>query len=218
MRDIDATIISQYEHSPRLLALIRAFNRLIDPEPQIAAFYALAVDPDTAKDWGLDCWGRIVAIERKIELTGDDSAFGFIGSGLNPFNQGVFYTDNVTNTYVLSNDAFRLLIYCKAASNITDGSLRDLNAIMARLFDGRGRVMVLHTGAMVIRYVFEFELKPYERALLLRDDVPPKPAGVGYEVLEIPYPAFGFAGSGLHPFNQGTFAQGVRHAYTDQAG
>ena len=68
--------------------------------------------------------------------------------------------------------------------------------------------MVLHVGTMHIRYLVEFRLLPYQRALILRDDVPPKPAGVGYDIFEVPYPAFGFAGSGLHPFNQGTFVPG----------
>ena len=94
----------------------------------------------------------------------------------------------------------------KAASNITDGSLLDLNKIVHWLFSDRGHIAVVHVGTMKIRYVIGFKLQPYERALLLRDDVPPKPAGVGYDVYQvIPKHTWGFAGSGGRNFNNGVF-------------
>ena len=208
MRDITRTIITQYQHSPRLLSLIRSFHDRIDPAPATRDFYAKVFDPATAEGRGLNAWGVIVAMGRTQELKGTSATFGFAGSELHPFNQGTFYNAEATETYTLADNAYRLLIWCKAASNLTDGSLRDLNRILSMLFADQGRAMVLHSGTMMIRYVFEFRLQPFQRALLLRDDVPPKPAGVGYEVFEVPYPAFGFAGSGFHPFNQGTFVPG----------
>lgn len=209
------TIISQYDNSPRLLGVVAGENSVIDPAVDIRAFYNEVFNPFTASGWGLDCWGRIVGIDRLITLQGSVKAFGFQGSGLQPFNQAPFYSPNVTSNYRLGDNAYRDLIFLKAAINISNGSLADINRIMAQLFKNRGKAWVIHTGTMQIRFGFDFNLLPYERALLAREDVPPKPAGVGFDVYEIPKAKrFGFRGSGLQPFGQGTFAGRPQHAYT----
>lgn len=216
MRDWRQTIISQYDNSPRLLALLAGENRAIDPAVDIQAFYDAVFDPRTAVGWGLDCWGQIVGIGRHIELEGTDAAFGFDGSELQPFGQGTFWSEDATSYYRLTDEAYRQLIFLKAAINITDGSLASLNRIMDMMFGERGTVCVLHVGTMRIRFFFDFYLQPFERALIARDDVPPKPAGVGFDVYEIRRAdTFGFQGSGLQPFNQGNFATGgPRDAYS----
>lgn len=214
MLNVDETILSQYVNSPRIVALIRKMNAGIDPAHTIETFYRKVFDVATAEGWGLDCWGKIVGIGRVMTLHGDEGTFGFVGSELQPFNQGTFYGPRLTSTYTLADNAYRELIMLKAASNITDCSLPSLNRLMAKLYADRGKAYVIEVGTMKIRYVFEFFLQPYERALMRREDVPPKPAGVGYETLELdPATTFGFAGSDLQPFNQGTFSSGVNDAY-----
>ena len=201
------TVISQYAKSPRLLQLLQLLEWAIDPYLDISFFLREVFDPRTAVGWGLDCWGQIVGISRQIELQGDDTVFGFDGSQLQPFNQGPFYSVSATAYYKLTDEAFRKLIFFKAAINITDGTLRSLNDIMNRIFGDRGTVCVLHVATMKIRFFFDFYLLPYERALIQREDVPPKPTGVGFDLYEAPRAeTFGFAGSDLQPFNQGTFA------------
>ena len=201
------TILSQYDNSERLLALVAAMNAAIDPAADIAAFHAAVFDPETAFGWGLDVWGRIVAIPRTLEVEATNiRPFGFAGSDLSNFGHGPFAYESKSNTFVLQDNAYRLLIWMKAASNVTDGSLPDLNRIVHRLFSERGHIAVVHVGTMKIRYVIGFRLQPYERALLLRDDVPPKPAGVGYDLYQvIPKHNWGFAGSGGKNFNHGVF-------------
>ncbi len=205
MKNWRATILSQYDNSPRMLALVEGFNALMDPAADIDAFYEQVFDPRTAIGWGLDAWGRIVAVNRAVTLEGVPDAFGFDGSGLVPFGQGPFWNANATSTYVLADDAFRLLIFLKAAINITDGTLASLNAILHQFFAERGPVMALHVGTMHMRLVFRFSLKTYERAILSKADMTPIPAGVGYELYDVPRATFGFAGSGLMPFGQGAF-------------
>ena len=203
------TIISQYDNSPRLLALLAGENGAIDPAVDIQAFYDAVFDPRTAVGWGLDCWGQIVGIGRHIELEGTDAAFGFDGSELQPFDQGTFWRKDATSYYRLTDEAYRQLIFFKAAINITDGSLASLNRIMDIMFGERGTVCVLHVGTMRIRFYFDFYLRPFERALIAREDVPPKPAGVGFDLYEVNRAeTFGFDGSGLQPFDQGNFAPG----------
>lgn len=204
------TILSQYANSPRLLALIAAFDARVDPEADIDAFYREVFDPRQARRWGLDVWGRIVDIARTIALEHSDVAFGFQGSGLHPFGQAPFYSDQAGSSFSLQDEAYRKLIFFKAGINISDGSMRSLNRIVHTMFADRGRAMAIHVGTMKIRFFFDFYLMPYEAALVRREDVPPKPAGVGFDVYQVKRSeTFGFAGSGLQPFGCGNFVKGV---------
>lgn len=201
------TVISQYEHSWALRMLLQGEEYAINPAWEIADFWAKVFHPRTCIGWGLDIWARIVGCNRTLQLRGiDEEFFGFLYSGLHPFNQAPFYDPTATTAYTLSDVNLRKLIFMKAAINITDGTLASLNRIMQEFFADRGQCMVLHVGTMKIRFLFYFELTKEERAMLLRDDVPPVPAGVGYDLMTLnPDEVFGFYGSGLQPFGQGVF-------------
>ena len=98
------------------------------------------------------------------------------------------------------------MLIAKAMTNISDSSIVSINAVLAYLFSGRGRVYAQDTGDMQIRYVFSFKLTSEDRALINAGEIIPRPAGVLVKVLQnIPASTFGFRGSGLMPFNQGTF-------------
>ena len=100
------TILSQYDNSERLLALIESMNAAIAPTADIAAFYESVFDPETAFGWGLDVWGRIVAIPRTLEVEATDiKPFGFTGSNLSNFGHGPFTYKSVSNTFVLQDKA-----------------------------------------------------------------------------------------------------------------
>ena len=136
-------------------------NAVIEPTADIAAFYESVFDPETAFGWGLDVWGRIVAIPRTLEVEATDiKPFGFSGSNLSNFGHGPFAYESKSNTFILQDNAYHLLIWMKAASNITDGSLLDLNKIVHWLFSDRGHIAVVHVGTMKIRYVIGFKLQP----------------------------------------------------------
>lgn len=212
--DLNATILSQYANSPAIMALIRGMNKMIDPAADIEKFLREVWDISTATTWGLDNWGRILGISRLLEIQGDDPTFGFMGSTLQPFGRGTFTRPGATSIYSLADEAYRALLMLKAAANVSNCSVPSLNSIIQNMLAGRGPCYVLEVGAMQIRYVFEFILTPYERALMRNQNVPPKPAGVGYEVLEVDIPnTFGFSGSGLQPFNNAPFNGGPVHAY-----
>ena len=209
MINVGRTIISQYANSPRIVALIENANQYIDPRADLDNFYNIVWNVNTAKGFGLDIWGRIVGIDRLLEINDPGDTFGFLGSGLTPFNQGTFGIHQAKTSYLLADDAYRTLILLKALVNISASDMPTLNSILTSMFSKRGRCYILEVGVMRIRYVFEYTLTPYERALFLKDGITPRPAGVGYETYEIETSStFGFAGSGLQPFNQGTFAPG----------
>lgn len=210
MDNYGLTILSQYGDSPIIKSLIESFNDALDPSVDIDLFYNEVFNITTAKTYGLDIWGRILGIGRYFEVVDDRLFFGLLGSRLQPFNQAPFYDEGVTNTYRLGDDAYRQLLLLKAMANVSDTSIPSLNRILNQFYQNRGRAYIIESGLMKIRYVFEFLLQPFERALMRRVDIPPKPAGVGFEVLEVPpKDTFGFFGSNLQPFNQGVFNVGV---------
>ena len=62
--DIAETVQSQYATSKRMRAVIDAFWQAINPKSDIDLLYRKLVNPRTAEGYGLDVWGRIVAIGR----------------------------------------------------------------------------------------------------------------------------------------------------------
>lgn len=201
------TIQSQYGASPHILGIIEAAAKRIDPNPVIQDFYEKVFDPRTAQGFGLDIWGRIVGASRDMAVE-NENFFGFFGSLLNPFNQAPFYIEGDTNRYRLTDEAFRDLIFLKAAANIGDATLPSIKEILSTLFNSP--VLVMNIAEMKVRIVFQFYLTPYQRALLREYGVMNLGGGVGFEYYQIdPEHTFGFHGSGLQSFNHGVF-----NAYT----
>src|SRR6266550_5302096 len=143
MRDFDKTIISQYSNSAVLTQLLTNLNTYIDPDANLEAFYSLIWNVDTAEKYGLDVWGRIVGINRTLQVAAG-SYFGFQEAlDRTGFNQSPFYNGQPTTTnFDLSDEAFRRLIFAKAAQNITDSSIPAINQILRNLFPGRGNCYV----------------------------------------------------------------------------
>lgn len=213
MKYPEDSVQSQYAASPIIRELVDRINAQVDPAVDIQLFYDKIFNIHTAEGWGLDNWGRILAIGRLLNVEPDDF-FGFNGSLLQPFDQQVFYYSGVTNNYRLEDAPYRQLLLYKAAANIAASDLATLNYLLNQVFGGRG-AYILESGVMSIRYYFEFILTPYERALMRLDFIPPRPAGVGYEWIEAPpRETFGFNGSGLQPFNQATFNRGPFYPVT----
>jgi len=198
--------MKQYDQSPRLTALLDNMRQYLTVP--VDDFYDIVWNIDTAQGFGLDIWGRIVGVERYISVPGDDY-FGF-QTGANdwePFNQAPFYSGSpASNTYRLSDDAFRLLILTKAFANITETTAPKFNALLQILFAGRGRCYVNDLGDMQMRYTFEFALEPWEFVVITNGAVMPRPAGVKCQLLAVAKPVFGFAemGEDASPFNVGT--------------
>lgn len=139
------TILAQYANSPRLLALISTFSQAASSDEARQTFLDRVWDPATASGWGLDVWGRIVGIGRVVpvrrpQYVGFDEADNGTGS-VRPFNYGIWYHGvTVTDNERLSDDAYRQAILAKAAANISNGSIADINRILMLLFGDRGRI------------------------------------------------------------------------------
>lgn len=191
--DFNETVISQYANSPTIRQLIESMDGYINPETNFEEFYNYVWNVDTAQGFGLDIWGRIVGIDRFINVPADTPNPGYF-----PFTPG---------TYRMTDMEYRTVILIKALANITNSTAASLNQLLSKLFAGRGRCYVRDTGSMTMAYTFEFWLKPFEYAIISQSVASPRPAAVLATIFQVDVPnTFGFAESlQLQPFDQGTF-------------
>lgn len=212
MINVERTIISQYGNSATITQLIRNMNEYLDPRADFNTFYNFVWNVETAQGFGLDIWGRIVVIDRALQIPEISDNFGFQTgtSDFKPFEEAPFYIpgNDSTQTYLLSDDAYRQLILVKALANISATTPRAINQLLQNMFSGRGRCYVNDLGGMTMRWTFEFYLEPFELAILLNSGALPRPAGVKAYVLQVASPIFGFVEAGAEssaPFGQGVF-------------
>jgi len=142
--DVWSTVISQYANSPILTTLISNLADYIDQTQNFDAFYDYIMNVATAQGYGLDVWGRIVGVNRILQVNvGNWFGFNEASPGSFTFGQGSFYSGApLTSNYSLSDEVYRTLIYAKAAANITDGSIPSINRILMTLFPNRGNAYV----------------------------------------------------------------------------
>jgi len=74
------TVISQYANSDTLVALIQSFAGAVDQTQNFDAFYDNVWNLDTAVGYGLDVWGRIVGVNRVLQVA-NVQFFGFAEAG-----------------------------------------------------------------------------------------------------------------------------------------
>lgn len=207
--DIWETVQSQYANSPIITTLLTDFASWMDQTENFDNFFDLIFNVDTAIGYGLDVWGRIVGVNRILKITQPGSYFGFEEAGdAAGFNQASFYAGApLTTNYILTDEAYRLLILTKAMANISQCSIPVLNQMLMTLFPHRGNAYVTEgfefgpyfgfeesgdamgfnqapfysgqqVNRMVMTYTFDFSLSPVERAIVESSGVLPKPTGV----------------------------------------
>ena len=201
----DETILSQYSASPHILQLTHDFALRIDPAPDIDVFFKNVFDIDTAVGWGLDNWGRILALPREV-IVGADEWFGYYGSQLQPWNQAPFFNpDQTVDSYKMSDEMYRKALYYKAAANISTSSAYDLNRNLTKIFPDSFHHVVDNCD-MSIRAVFNDFLRATDLAILSTYGQYNRGAGVEWTFWSIdPLTTFGFDGSDLQPFDEGVF-------------
>lgn len=194
MIDVEKTIISQFANSPTIVQLIQNMNEYIDPRTDFDNFYNFVWNVDTAQYFGLDIWGRIVDVRRTLTIpaaeTWDYFGFATPDDDWQPFNQSPFYSraaaGGATETFILTDTAYRKLILVKALCNISATSYPAINQILQNLFSDRGRCYALPAGTMALDYCFEFDLEAYEYAIMTQSNAVPRPSGVMINIVS-PY-------------------------------
>ncbi|EAA0619001.1 TPA: DUF2612 domain-containing protein [Shigella flexneri] len=84
MQNVAATVLAQYAASPRLNALINSFNAALSPDSFISDFYGLIWNIDTAEKYGLDVWGKIVGVSRRLTVKDDFNYLASASPGWTP--------------------------------------------------------------------------------------------------------------------------------------
>jgi hypothetical protein len=173
-------IVSQYANSQAIDDLLLSFNSAMDQTENIESIFDLIWNIATAQGYGLDVLGRILNIKRTIPIGGSTSYLGFNEAGsFTGFGQGILYSGGtVTTNFTLVDQDYRTLLYAKAASNITDGSIPSVNQILLTLFPGRGACFVADGLNMSITYTFNFTLSAVELAIVQFSGVLPTASGV----------------------------------------
>jgi hypothetical protein len=210
------TVISQYNQSPTIQTLLYAINQWIDPKQDLEDFYNFIWNVDTARGYGLDVWGRIVAVGRVLKIQTTDPYWGFNEATVQsawPFNTswvaptaaqggGIFYSNQpLTANYVLNDEGYRTLILAKAMFNITNGSIPSINQILINLFASQGRAYVVDNQDMSISYIFEFQPTPVTAAIISQSGVIPRPTGVSV--------TYSFNPSTAAPYHVGSVIGGI---------
>lgn len=190
--ELQPYLLTQYSASPTIFQLLKDFRDNIDPQADIELFLQKMVDIDTAEGVGLDVLGNIVNIGRTIEIE--------------------------TGTVTLADSDYRRLLKYKMLANITDASMATLNKMLGLLFEditiSAHNILIPamngdeHYNSYPMHVIFSLEgnLSELDAALFAAGGTLCLGAGVGWELAAVnPQEVFGFAGSGLQPFNQGIF-------------
>ncbi|KMK23087.1 hypothetical protein ABW11_20980 [Pluralibacter gergoviae] len=193
MENIAETILTQYAASPRLLSLIGSFNEAVSPDKQLNDFYDLIWNIDTAETYGLNIWGKIVNVSRRLTVNDDFNYLGFSEALIDvptltdpkPFDQAPFYSGkSITGTVELSDPMYRKLIMMKAMANVTDCTIPNINRMLVYMFGDSGRAYIRNDGGMMMSYVFEFPLSTAELGIVQSSDALPYPPGVTVQIIQ----------------------------------
>jgi len=198
MINVERTIISQYQKSPRLVALVKDIDQFLDPRADIEAFLTNIMDVETADTYGLDCLGKIANVGRLLKIPTDIPPVGFYIDGMGtqpymPMSYGTFSISGATKNYYMANEVYRFIVQAKMLSNIVATTYPALDQVLKNLFPGRGDCYVIDNYDMSITYHFSFALTPVEQAIIAIPGILPKPAGVDDGLRELP-PALNVVG------------------------
>jgi len=159
--DIWDTILSQYANSPIIVQLIQNFFSYVDQTANLDDFFDKVWNLDTAEGYGLDVWGRIVGVNRVLQIT-VGKWFGFAEMGTldaDPFGQSAMWSGTpLTENFFLSDQSYRTLILTKAAANITSGSIPAINRMLMTLFPNRGNAYVTEGNPPILFFGFAEQL------------------------------------------------------------
>ena len=191
------TLLSQYNNSPTIMGMLESFNDAVNPTTDIANFYSNIWNVNTAVGYGLDVWGAIVNVSRYLQIPispnylGFKEAYlsGYATTGPQPFGQAPFYNSSVsTQTYALTDDVYRKLILIKAAVNISNISVPNINKMLRTFFgtsisgNPAGVAYVIDTLNQGFTYHFNFFPNTLQLEIVQYSNVFPRPSGVNVTV------------------------------------
>lgn len=205
--DVLKALLWQHDSADKLVLLARLKQQWY--EQNQSEFWVNWVrdvfDIDTANQFGLAVWGRILDIKMQVTSAPDVGkvAFGF-GSNNANFNNGNF-GNIASNTIGLTVEQQRMVIRLRYFKLTSRGTVPETNRFLAKVFAGQGRVFVIDPYDMsFVSYFFEQAPNSQLQFILENYDLLPRPAGVGVRYQVQPRPSFGFGTNHLN-FENGNF-------------
>lgn len=183
-------IIWQYENAENLKSLITAKQDWY--HENLTEFWEKIVNDflniNTANDWGLNLWGKILKVSR------------------------IYNVNGVQTT--LSTELYRRLILGKLQLIRSNGTVPEINKYLNFIFsthktDTSLAAYVKDNYDMSVYYVLNFEPTDEELALIYSRTFLPTPAGVEDKIYLLDQTTiFGFYNTGFMPWNQAPFWDG----------
>lgn len=183
-------VLWQYDNAAVLKSLVNSKNEWYSEN--LNGFWQQIIDDflniNTANDWGLNLWGRILKVKRLYNVNGQQIS--------------------------LSTELYRRLILGKIQLIRSNGTIPEINKYLNFVFSPYITPTAFAAFAqdvydMRIVYVLNFEPSDEELALIYSREMLPTPAGVEDKIYLMPESAiFGFDGSGFQPWNQAPFWDG----------
>jgi len=170
-----------------------------------ASWYDEVFNLDTANDFGLAVWARILDIPLAVEKPADKlkDAFGF-GVNHQNFGNGNFARGQA-GEIPLTIDQRRLVLKLRYFQLVSRGAVPEINEWLSVLFGNDGDVFVVDSLDMTFAtYFFSFAPNSQLRFILENYDLLPRPAGVGVRWQIQIKPSFGFGVNHLN-FENGNF-------------
>lgn len=168
-------------------------------------WYTNVFDLDTANDFGLAVWARILNIPLQVRVEGDvlKDAFGF-GTNHKNFENGNFARAEAGDI-PLTTEQQRLVLKLRYFQITSRGAIPEINEWLASLFGSQGTVFVVDSNDMEFAtYFFSFQPDSQLAFILEKYDLLPRPAAVGIKYQVQVKPSFGFGVNHLN-FNNGNF-------------
>lgn len=161
-------------------------------------------DVDTATEFGLAVWARILNIQLSVDVpdTRSKPAFGF-GPNHKNFNNGNFATFAGTRALTITQQ--RLVIKLRYFQLTSNGTVPEINEFLSLLFADQGKAFVVDSLDMTFAtYFFTFTPNAQLREILEKFDLLSRPAAVGVRFQVQIKPSWGFGPNHLN-FNRGNF-------------
>ena len=205
--DLLKSLLWQHDNAEGLKTLLRRKQEWYDTSQRDFwdAWFRDVFDLDTANDFGLAVWSRILDVPLQVRIEADVNrpAFGF-GINHENFTNGSFARGQ-TGDIPLNTEQQRLVLKLRYFQLISRGAVPEINEWLFELFGDQGTVFVVDSNDMTFAtYFFSFQPSSQLAFILEKYDLLPRPAGVGVRVRVQVKPSFGFGPNHLN-FNNGNF-------------
>ena len=194
--DLLQAILWQYENADKLKSLAHFKADYFHQSTVLfwQNWYRDIFNIDTANDFGLAVWGRILDVPLGIDISPSEKTKIGFGFGKKKANFNANFRRNTDYTLSLTLDQKRMLIRMRYFNLTQSPTVTNINQFLKRFFwRGESKVFVLDPFDMTYMY-YVFNFNPDERLRLLLEnfDLMPRPSGVGVKYRIITKKAFGY--------------------------